>query len=187
MSNSMITSMGDGCVSVAGYGSTTFRVYDGKKPDVPVDPDSLEGRRVVDSADVVLALVKDHMDDLRRLGDAAGEGHAQPEPGHVCVKSEHTTPIVEMRVKREAHLHYAPDNPRNLDETWYWGTGVSALDNAGVVALEVAGRHIRHGHTVGEPWLGEFSVNGDWLIPEQPRPQLPPTAPETDPAEPEAE
>ena len=62
-----------------------------------------------------------------------------------------------------------------------------SLDNAGVVALEVAGRHIRHGHTVGEPWLGEFGVNGEWIIPEQPRPQLPPTAPETDPAEPEAE
>jgi len=62
-----------------------------------------------------------------------------------------------------------------------------SLDNAGVVALEVAGRHIRHGHTVGEPWVGQFSVTGEWIVPQQPPPQQPPTAPETDPADPEAE
>jgi transcriptional regulator with XRE-family HTH domain len=58
-----------------------------------------------------------------------------------------------------------------------------SLDNAGVVALEVAGRHIRHGHTVGEPWLGRFGPLGDWILPPEAMPQNPPTAPETDPAD----
>jgi transcriptional regulator with XRE-family HTH domain len=62
-----------------------------------------------------------------------------------------------------------------------------SLDNAGVVVLEVAGRHIRHGHTVGEPWQGEFGANGEWYVPPPPAPQLPSTAPETDPPDIEAE
>jgi hypothetical protein len=62
-----------------------------------------------------------------------------------------------------------------------------SLDNAGVVALEVAGRHIRHGRTVGEPWLGRFGPLGDWIQPQEAVPQNPPTAPETDPADPSTE
>jgi hypothetical protein len=62
-----------------------------------------------------------------------------------------------------------------------------SLDNAGVVALEVAGRHIRHGRTVGESWEGQFGPLGEWLKPEDAAPQIPPTAPETDPAEPQTE
>jgi len=62
-----------------------------------------------------------------------------------------------------------------------------SLDNAGVVALEVAGRHIRHGRTVGEPWVGRFGANGDWLLPAEATPQNPPTGPETDPSGPETE
>jgi transcriptional regulator with XRE-family HTH domain len=58
-----------------------------------------------------------------------------------------------------------------------------SLDNAGVVALEVAGRHIRHGHTVGEPWQGQFGPLGEWIQPQEATPQNPPTAPETDPAD----
>jgi len=60
------------------------------------------------------------------------------------------------------------------------------LDNAGVVALEVAGRHIRIGRTVGEPWTGQFDANGELLLPPQP-PVNPPTAPETDQTEPDTE
>lgn len=58
-----------------------------------------------------------------------------------------------------------------------------SLDNAGVVALEVAGHHIRHGHTVGEPWQGRFGPQGEWIQPQETTPQNPPTAPETDPAD----
>jgi transcriptional regulator with XRE-family HTH domain len=58
-----------------------------------------------------------------------------------------------------------------------------SLDNAGVVALEVAGRHIRHGRTVGEPWLGRFGPLGEWILPQEATPQNPPSAPETDPAD----
>jgi transcriptional regulator with XRE-family HTH domain len=61
-----------------------------------------------------------------------------------------------------------------------------SLDNAGVVALEVAGHHIRNGHTVGEPWLGRFGVNGEWLVPAEQVEPHPPTAPETDPEDPTA-
>jgi hypothetical protein len=56
-----------------------------------------------------------------------------------------------------------------------------SLDNAGVVALDVAGRHIRLGRTVGEPWQGEFGPLGEWIQPAEASPQSPPTAPETDP------
>lgn len=56
-----------------------------------------------------------------------------------------------------------------------------SLDNAGVVALEVGGRHIRLGRTVGEPWQGGFGPLGEWIQPAEASPQNPPTAPETDP------
>jgi transcriptional regulator with XRE-family HTH domain len=57
-----------------------------------------------------------------------------------------------------------------------------ALDNAGVVALEVAGHRIRPGRTVGEPWLGKFGPTGEYLVPVEEGPRNPPTAPETDPS-----
>ena len=62
-----------------------------------------------------------------------------------------------------------------------------SLDNAGVVALEVAGRRIRHGRTVGEPWQGKFGPLGEHLVPPETAPSNPPTAPETDPADPSTE
>ena len=62
-----------------------------------------------------------------------------------------------------------------------------SLDNAGVVALEVAGRRIRHGRNVGEAWAGSFKASGDWLLPEVETPKNPPTAPETDPINQEVE
>jgi hypothetical protein len=53
------------------------------------------------------------------------------------------------------------------------------LANAGVVALEVAGRRIRHGQSVGEPWEGRFGAEGTWLRP-TPKEEPPPTLPEPD-------
>lgn len=55
-----------------------------------------------------------------------------------------------------------------------------SMDNGGVVVLDVAGRRIRHGTAVGEPWTGQFGENGEWIVPEVPVDRNPPTAPETD-------
>ncbi len=52
------------------------------------------------------------------------------------------------------------------------------LDNAGVVNVEVAGRRIAHGQSVGEPWSGQFDGNGQWLKPRPP--DLPEGAPVPD-------
>jgi hypothetical protein len=62
-----------------------------------------------------------------------------------------------------------------------------ALDNAGVVALEVAGRRIRLGQTVGEPWKGSFGPAGEYLLPPESAPRNSATAPETDPNQPDAD
>ena len=61
------------------------------------------------------------------------------------------------------------------------------LDNAGVVALEVAGHRVRHGRSVGEAWTGRFLENGEWALPPETEPGHPPTAPETDQTVPELE
>jgi len=52
------------------------------------------------------------------------------------------------------------------------------LDNAGVVNVEVAGRRIAHGQSVGERWTGQFDANGQWLRPLLP--ELPEGAPVPD-------
>jgi hypothetical protein len=52
------------------------------------------------------------------------------------------------------------------------------LDNAGVVNVEVAGRRIAHGQSVGAPWTGRFDGEGHWLRPASP--QLPEGAPVPD-------
>jgi len=70
-----------------------------------------------------------------------------------------------------------------VSEPWHLrvkGPFTLSLDNAGVVALEVAGRRIRHGRNVGEAWTGRFEANGEWDVPPPPEPLSPPTAPETD-------
>lgn len=54
------------------------------------------------------------------------------------------------------------------------------LDNAGVVSIEVAGRRVVHGRSVGDAWRGRFAENGAWLPPLEPESPIPPTAPETD-------
>jgi len=62
-----------------------------------------------------------------------------------------------------------------------------ALDNAGVVALEVAGRRIHLGQTVGEPWTGTFGPAGEYILPQEPAPRTLPVAPETDPNQPDSD
>jgi len=55
------------------------------------------------------------------------------------------------------------------------------LDNAGVVALEVAGRRVHLGRTVGESWTGRFGSAGEYVVPEDTSPRNPPSPPESDP------
>jgi len=43
------------------------------------------------------------------------------------------------------------------------------LDNAGVVNVEVAGRRVPHGQSVGESWTGQFDAEGRWLKPPPPK------------------
>lgn len=54
------------------------------------------------------------------------------------------------------------------------------LSNAGVVDVEVAGRRVRHPGGVGEAWTGEFSGNGQMVLPQPPASEMAPSAPETD-------
>jgi transcriptional regulator with XRE-family HTH domain len=61
------------------------------------------------------------------------------------------------------------------------GPFVLMLDNAGVVNVEVAGRRIPHGQSVGEAWTGSFDGEGRWLKPALP--VLPPGPPVPDDVE----
>lgn len=63
------------------------------------------------------------------------------------------------------------------------GPFVVRLENAGVIALEVAGRSIPHPHRIGQAWEGSFDGLGQWIRPPAP-PPAPPSAPES-PAEPD--
>jgi len=87
---------------------------------------------------------------------------------------------------REEPLGPAQQQTLRVSEPWRLrvkGPFTISLDNAGVVALEVAGRHVRHGHTVGEPWQGRFGPMGEFNPPQEAAPQNPPSAPEADPAD----
>lgn len=42
------------------------------------------------------------------------------------------------------------------------------LGNAGVVNVEVAGRHVPHGQSIGEVWTGRFDAEGRWVMPALP-------------------
>lgn len=55
------------------------------------------------------------------------------------------------------------------------------LENAGVVKVEVAGKPILHGQSVGEAWTGRFGPDGQWLRAAPSEPKTKPSAPETDP------
>lgn len=83
------------------------------------------------------------------------------------------------------------DLTRTLQVSQPWKVRVKGafqvqLTNAGVTALEVAGRRIRHGQSVGESWSGRFTADGSWIQP-QPADDLPPTRPDVDPDSPEPE
>jgi DNA-binding XRE family transcriptional regulator len=58
------------------------------------------------------------------------------------------------------------DQVLRMSEPWKLrvkGAFFLSLENAGVVALEVAGANIQHGAGVGQPWSGSFDALGNWI------------------------
>ncbi len=100
--------------------------------------------------------------------------------------------LVILRAQDASFVHIVADGldeKRTLQVSGPWllrvkGPFIITLDNAGVVSVEVAGRNIRHGQSVGETWIGRFNAEGQWLRPKAPE-ELPPTRPEVDPEAPE--
>jgi len=99
--------------------------------------------------------------------------------------------LVILRAQDSSMVHIVADGldeKRTLQVSGPWllrvkGAFTITLDNAGVVSLEVAGRNIRHGQSVGETWVGRFNAEGQWLRPKAPE-EPPPTTPEVDPEAP---
>ena len=96
--------------------------------------------------------------------------------------------LVILRAQDASLVHLLAeglDEKRTLQVSGPWllrvkGAFTITLDNAGVVSVEVAGRNIRHGQSVGEIWVGRFNAEGQWLRPKAPE-EPPPTTPEVDP------
>ncbi len=98
--------------------------------------------------------------------------------------------LVSLRVMDTCEVNIEPQTdaggPRlvrtlRVSEPWRLrvkGPFTLRLDNAGVVNVEVAGRRIVHGQSVGEPWTGQFDEEGHWLRPALP--ELPEGAPVPD-------
>ncbi len=99
--------------------------------------------------------------------------------------------LVILRAQDASLVHIMAeglDEKRTLQVSGPWllrvkGPFIITLDNAGVVSVEVAGRNIRHGQSVGETWVGRFNAEGQWLRPKAPE-EPPPTRPEVDPEAP---
>jgi transcriptional regulator with XRE-family HTH domain len=87
-----------------------------------------------------------------------------------------------VRIEPAADLGGQPQSRTlRVSEPWRLrvpGPFTLMLDNAGVVNVEVAGRRIPHGQSVGEAWTGRFDGAGHWLRP--PPPELPQGAPVPD-------
>ncbi len=96
--------------------------------------------------------------------------------------------LVSLRAQDISLAHITSvglDEKRTLQVSEPWmarvkGPFTLSLDNAGVVSVEVAGRSIHHGQSVGESWVGRFNAEGQWLRPKAPD-EAPPTSPEIDP------
>jgi transcriptional regulator with XRE-family HTH domain len=88
----------------------------------------------------------------------------------------------EVRIEPQPDLGGPPlARTLRISEPWRLrvkGAFTLILDNAGVVNVEVAGRRIAHGQSVGEAWTGRFDGEGRWLQP--PLPKLPEGAPVPD-------
>lgn len=87
-----------------------------------------------------------------------------------------------VRIEPQTDLREQPlERTLRVSEPWRLrvkGPFLLMLDNAGVVNVEVAGRRIPHGQSVGESWVGRFDQEGHWLRPAPP--ELPEGAPVPD-------
>lgn len=118
------------------------------------------------------------------------ERQAYPVLGEVMPEAPRTEEgtLVSIRVLDACRAHLAGeglDRSRDLRVSEPWllrikGPFTLTLDNAGVATVEVGGRRIRHGQSVGEPWTGRFGADGQWLRTTPPIPEAA-TGPETEP------
>lgn len=120
---------------------------------------------------------------------AEGERQAYPVLGEVMPEAPRTEEgtLVSIRVLDACKAHISGeglDRSRDLRVSEPWllrikGPFALTLDNAGVATVEVGGRRIRHGQSVGEPWTGRFGADGQWLRTAPPIPEAA-TGPETE-------
>lgn len=112
------------------------------------------------------------------LGEVLPEAPITPEGILVSLRAMDTC---------EAHIVSEKEDLRHsmrISEPWTVrakGPFSLSLDNAGVVVVEVAGRRIPHGRSVGEPWSASFGADGVILLAREDSPKEPPSAPDTDP------
>lgn len=121
---------------------------------------------------------------------AKGANRDYPVLGEVLPEVPRTEEglLVALRAQDASPVHIVADGldeKRILQVSEPWllrvkGAFTLTLENAGVVSVEVAGRAIRHGQSVGETWVGRFNAEGQWIRPKAPE-EAPPTAPEVDP------
>lgn len=100
--------------------------------------------------------------------------------------------LVSLRALDACDVRIEPMDPEGgltqvrtlrVSEPWRFrvkGAFTLSLGNAGVVNLEVAGRRVAHGQSVGEAWTGRFDAEGRWLRPVSPLPAEDPPGPETE-------
>jgi len=103
----------------------------------------------------------------------SGAPQAFPVLGEVLPEAPRTEEgtLVGIRVLDACTAHLVGDGfdrsrELRVSEPWLLrikGPFTLSLDNAGVATVEVGGRRIRHGQSVGEPWTGRFSADGQWL------------------------
>lgn len=122
-----------------------------------------------------------------------GTNRDYPVLGEVLPEAPRTEEglLVILRAQDASPVHIVADGldeKRTLQVSEPWllrvkGAFTITLDNAGVVSVEVAGRNIGHGQSVGETWVGRFNAEGRWIRPKAPE-EPPPTTPEVDPEAP---
>ncbi len=103
--------------------------------------------------------------------------------------------LVSLRAMDTCEVRIEPQNDTGgkpmirtlrVSEPWRLrvkGPFAMTLDNAGVMNVEVAGRRIAHGQSVGEPWTGRFDGEGRWLKPEVPVIPVEPVVPDDETSE----
>lgn len=94
-------------------------------------------------------------------------GEVFPEPpitSDGVLISLRATDTCETRIVAEDGQEYA--QVLRMSEPWKLrvkGAFSLSLENAGVVAVEVAGVKIQHGAGVGQAWSGSFNAFGNWI------------------------